>query len=579
MSAPGFGGSVLGEEGLGGPSSPLGGYTPATARRRNQTGWGYDHRLFNRGYDYTISPTTNPGSGGNLTISTLTGAILGTIRTDKQRSEISELTFTIDRNGCADFSLKLLRPPRFAIEPFSIVKFNVGSSDFNWFTGAITVPPTPGTQNEPLIYKGFGLRRWLETLQPPDGFTEFSAGTDTTTIITTLAENGVSPFSPISYDPAKIGDLSGVTIAADLELSKFSMRKIFDFFQKLTQTPDYYYLWGVDGEGAFTWTKHLRTDRVRSFFIGYQMQNFIPQENYEAVKNTISIHRDQPDGSGQAGFGVVGPFNDVSSIHKYGRNELIQKIPGYISELDAQTYGQALLIDLAEPKTSAKGGLYQALTQNDYLEQGIYRIFMPLGRYRETVSDLDVDDVSEFAIGGSGDLSVEADTDIYMFANGCPRFDFEAANGQTAELFIDTKGLVKRIAFYARSTRAGSFMTVGIGVDAWGENTVKIAFPAAAVFTPIIVDFSGLNIRDAKYFGFSIDEEFASSTSVWIDKLDFEFVGHKTYHVELNQAVYKYMPNQIEVTSQWGTPSAALVEYVAALQQLTSELQSAGELK
>lgn len=579
MSAPGFGGMVVGEEGLGGPSSPLGAYTAATARRRNQTGWGYDHRLFNRAYEYTISPTTNPGSGGNLTISTLTGAILGTIRTDKQHSEISELTFTIDRNGCADFSLKLLRPPRFAIEPFSIVKFNVGNSDFNWFTGAITVPPTPGTQSEPLVYKGYGVRRWLETLQPPDGYTTFSAATDVTTIVATLAEFGISPFCPVSFDPAKIADLSGVTIAADLELSKFTMRKIFDFLQKLCQTPEFYYLWGVDGEGAFTWTRYNRADRVRSFFIGYQMQNFLPQENYEAVKNAISIHRDQPDGSGEAGFGVVGPFNDSSSIHKYGRNELIQKIPGYISELDAQNYGHALLSDLAEPKTSAKGGLYQALTQRDYLAQGIYRIFMPLGRYRETVSDLDTDDVGEFVIGGSGDLEVTADEDIYMFADGCPRFDFTSANGQTASIEIEAKGLVKKVSFYARSTRAGAFITVGIGVDAWDENTVKVAFPAAAVFTPIVLEFPAASIRDAQFFGFSIDEEFATETSLWFDKLEFEFVGHKTHHVELTQAVYSYTPNNIEVKSQWGTPSAALVEYVAALQQLTSELQAAGGMK
>lgn len=579
MSAPGFGGSVIGEEGLGGPSSLLGEYTQATSRRRHQTGFGYDHRLFNRAYDYTISPTTNPGSGGNLTISTLTGAILGTIRGDKQHTEISELVFGIDRNGCADFSLKLLRPPRFAIEPFSIVKFNVGNSDFNWYTGSITVPPEPGTQSEPLIYKGYGLRRWLEQLQPPDGYTTFTAATDVTTIIATLAEFAISPYCPVSYDPAKIGDASGVTIAADLELSKFSLRKILDFLQKLCQTPDYYYLWSVDGEGAFAWTRYNRDDRVRSIFIGYSMQDFKPQKNYEAIKNAISLHRDQADGSGQAGFGVIGPFNDVSSIHKYGRNELIQKIPGYISELDGQNYGEALLIDLAEPKTAAKGGLYQALTQTDYLAQGIYRVFMPLGRYRDTVSDLDIDDVADFVIGGSGDLTVEADEDIYVYANGCPRFDFTSANGQTAELFIDTKGAVKKIYFYGRSTRAGAFITVGIGINAWNEYTAKIAFPAAAVFAPIEIDFSQHGIRDARYFGFSIDEEFLTSTSVWFDKLDFEFVGNKTHHVELNQAVYTYTANNIEVKSQWGTPSAALVEYVAALQQLTGELQAAGGLK
>lgn len=579
MSTPGFGGPVLGEEGLGGPASPLGLYTAAPNRRRHQTGWGYDHRLFNRAYDYTISPTTTPGSGGNLTISTLTGAILGTIRSDKQHSEISQLTFTIDRNGCADFALTLLRAPRFAIEPFSIVKFNVGNSDFNWYCGSITVPPEPGTQNEPLVYKGYGLRRWLEQLQPPDGYTDFSAATDVTTIIATLAEFAIAPYCPVAYDPAKIGDLSGVTIAADLELSKFSLRKILDFLQKLCQTPDFYYLWAVDGEGAFSWTRYERTARVRSLFIGYQMQDFKPQKNYEAIKNAISIHRDQAVGSGEAGFGVIGPFNDVSSIHKYGRNELIQKIPGYISELDGQNYGEALLLELAEPKTSAKAGLYQALTQRDFLAQGIYRVFMPLGRYRETVSDLDVDDVPDFVIGGSGDLTVEADTDIYVFANGCPRFDFTSANGQTASLFIDTKGLVKKISFYARSTRAGAFMTVGIGVADWDEYTAKIAFPTAAVFQPVTIDLSQHNIRDAKYFGFSIDEEFVTASSVWIDKLEFEFLGNKTHHVELNQAVYSYKPNEIEVKSQWGTPSAALVEYVAALQQLTGELQAAGGLK
>lgn len=579
MSFPGFGGPALGEVELHGPFSGLESYIQAPTRRRNQTGFGYDHRCYNRAYRFTVAPSTNPGNGGNLTITTLTGAILGTIRTDKQHSELAELVFTTDRNGCADFSLKLLKLPRFALEPFSIVKFNVGNSDFNWYTGAITVPPEPGTDKEPLLYKGFGLRRWLESKQPADGNTVFTVGMDTTEIVQSLVENSIQPFTPIAYDPAKIGDLSGVTLAEDLELSQFPLRKIMDFLQKLTQTPDYYYLWGVDGEGAFFWRRITRTDRVRSIFIGYQMQDFKPQLNYEAIKNKISIHREQETGSGESGFGVVGVFNDPTSIKKYGENELIQKIPGYISEVDGQTYGQALLRDLAEPKTSAKAGLYQALSQGDYFDQGIYRVFMPLGRFRENVSALDKDDASEFAISGTGDLAVFADEDIYVYADGCPRFEFTSALGQSASLQINSKGLVKKVYFYGRSTRAGAFITVGIGKSAWNECTAKIAFPAASQFNTMEIDFSEFNLRDAKYFGFSIDEEFSGATSIWLDKLDFEMVGHKTHHVELNQAVYTYTPNQIEAKTQWGTPSAALVEYVAALQQLTGELQAAGGLK
>lgn len=540
-------------------------------------GWGYDHRTHNRGYRYTIpTPATQTGSGA-LTVTTISGAILGTLRTETQYSPISGTKFTRDRNGCADANLLLCSPPDFEILPFAVTRYSIDG--VRAYAGVITAPPElPTTDDNAITYKIFGFRRWLEQLQPLVG--TFSAGTDITEIVRELVQ-GIGSRAPITYDESKIDAATGTTIAADIDVTSKSLKTVFDFLAGLSQTPVYYYVWKVDEAGAFAWTRYVRDEPVRTFFVGYDIFDFKPSKNFETIKNTISGHREAEPGSGDAGFGVIGPANDDTSVAKYGRLELIQKIPGFISNADGETYLQALLDDLAEPKYAATGKTLLR-TSDDLLPEGApVRVIMPFGIFRDNLLPLDpsdIDEYSDFSITGTGDLAASSDTDIFVFANGSVKLDFESAAGQVALFPLTSKTPLRKIFLYVRGTRSGAIVRVGVGYSAWSERVTTVSLKAAGEFYPVVLDFTDTPLfSGARFFGVEILSDEASAQSVWIDKLDGEFVGNKTYKLILESATYDLNPTTGEVALKFGQPAASIVDYVAALQVLVNDMQRSGK--
>jgi len=553
---------------------PQAGYV---GKRRAQMGWGYDHRTHNRGYRYTIpTPATQTGSGA-LTVTTISGAILGTLRTETQYSPISGTKFTRDRNGCADANLLLCSPPDFEILPFAVTRYSIDG--VRAYAGVITAPPElPTTDDNAITYKIFGFRRWLEQLQPLVG--TFSAGTDITEIVRELVQ-GIGSRAPITYDESKIDAATGTTIAADIDVTSKSLKTVFDFLAGLSQTPLYYYVWKVDEAGAFAWTRYVRAEPVRTFFVGYDIFDFKPSKNFDTIKNTISGHREAEPGSGDAGFGVIGPANDTTSVAKYGRLELIQKIPGFISNADGETYLQALLDDLAEPKYAATGKTLLR-TSDDLLPEGApVRVIMPFGIFRDNLLPLDpadIDEYSDFSITGVGDLAASSDTDIFVFANGSVKLDFETAAGQVALFPLTSKTPLRKIFLYVRGTRSGAIVRVGVGYSAWNERVTTVSLKAAGEFYPVVLDFTDTPLfSGARFFGVEIIGDEASAQSVWVDKLDGEFVGNKTYKLILESATYDLNPTTGEVALKFGQPAASIVDYVAALQVLVNDMQRSGK--
>lgn len=573
LSTFAFGEAVFGEAVELSDSVPT--PAPSPGRMRSQYGFNYSNRTWTRAYLYTL-PRRRVSSGtvAGITISSVSGALIGKIRTDNLRAIVKSIDFTLDKNGCADFTLRLNRLPEFEILPFSILSINIGDSDFDWYQGQLTYPDLQGTQRDGYEFKGFGLRRYLETLQAN---TTFATGTDITTIIEDLVVNWIAPFCPIKYDAAKIDPLFGTILANDIQIGKFTIRKVLETLADMAQTPEYYYLWGVDGDGAFYWKKIMRDEPVRSMFVGYHIQSFAPKLNFEQIKNVVNVHRQPQIGSGDSGYGVVGLFNDVSSVRKYGRNELTVKLPGYFGDDDGERLGEAVLADLKDPKESAKTENYQATTEDDYLENGVYRIVMPLGIYRSTVQD--VDDASEWTITGTGDLAKAKDSDIFLFADGCVRFDMTEALNQVATVPVDAQGIIRKVFFYVRSNRVGSFITVGVGSTTWNQYTTKIDIPIANTFLPIEWDITSLDVRKIGVFGFRVDEDFTSEVKVWIDKIDVQYSGHKPYKLQLTRSVYSYTPDGVNVKSEFGVLPASLVQYAAGLQAAASDLNASGELR
>jgi len=546
-------------------------------KRRAQMGCGYDHRLHNRAYRFTVpTPAAQTGSGA-LTITTISGAILGILRTETQYSPISGTKFTRDRNGCADASLLLCSPPDFEILPFAVTRYAIDG--VRAYAGSVTAPPElPTTDDNAITYKIFGFRRWLEQLQPLVGV--FDAGTDITEIMRSLVQ-GIGNRAPIIYDEAKFDAATGTVIAADIDVTDKSLKSIFDFLAGLAQTKVYYYVWKVDEDGAIAWTRYVRDVFVRTFYVGYDLFDFKPSKNFDTIKNTISGHREAEPGSGDSGFGVIGPANDTTSVAKYGRLELIQKIPGFISDADGETYLDALLADLAEPKYAATGKTLLR-TSDDLLPEGApVRVVMPFGVFRDNLLPLDpadIDEYSDFEITGTGDLTATADDTIFVFADGSIRFDFESAAGQVAIFPLDSKTPLRKIFLYMRATRNGTIARIGVGKDAWNERTAIVSLKTVGDFYPIVLDFTTDPLfSGAGFFGVEILNDETTAQSLWIDKLDGEFIGNKTYKLILESATYDLSPTTGEVALKFGQPAASIVDYVAALQVLVSDMQRSGK--
>lgn len=550
--------------------------TRRQGRLRSQLGWGFYSELqWTKGYKYRIRERRQVGgASANITITSVSGALVGQIRTDIQKSIVQSIEFTVDENGSADFVMKLNRLPDFEILPMSIITINIGDSDFDWYKGVVTYPDTEGAYRDSYEFRGFGLRRWLENLRAD---TDFGVGMDIRDIMQVLAEDWIAPFSPIRYNPAKIAPSTGVILGTTIELGKFSLRQVLDTLSTMANAGGFFHVWGVDGDGEFYFERKAINSMERTFFIGYNLHDFQPKLNYEEVKNVITMQRQEGRAAGGAGWSVAGVYNDESSVAKYGRNELNYQIPGFFADNEADIIGNALIEDLAEPKNSAKTSGWQARTQLDFLPPGNYRFIMPLGDFSQVASDLD--DATEFTVFGAGDLTVNDDTQFMLYGSKGIRFDFQNAENQRAEIDIEAFGFIQEVRFYVRGSVAGAYLTAGVGEGAWNEQTIKVEIPQAEVFYPIRWDLRESNIRDLKKFAIRIDENAPAQRKVWIDKLEVLLRGHRTYTMRLKRAVYRYSPDGSGADCEFGSLPSRLTDYIAGLQATASELKFTGEIR
>lgn len=572
-----LGATVLGEsQALGETQHEINPDTPAVfeGKRRTTLGWNQKNsrRRFTRGEIFTQPIKREESAFATIVITSVSGALIGRIRTDIQKSLLRTLEFTDDENGSADFIMTLNKFPEFEILPFSMLEITVGTSDFSWYKGILSYPDNQGTDRDFLEFKGFGLRRYLEEWKAD---VDFGPGLDITEIVDNIVQVHVAPRGPIVYNASKIGPLSGVLIANKVEFGKFPIRNVLDTLVKMAQTDDFYYQWGVDGDGDFFWERKATDSLERTWHIGFNLNNFKPRTNFERVRNAIIVQRKEGRGSGGAGWAVAGLFNDASSAAKYGENELNVQIPGFFATAEANLFGNALLDSLKEPIDSARLKFWQANRAVDYLTRGNYRAIMPLKDFQENIDD--IDDASDFSIIGSGDLAAADDTTFFVFGTGSTRLTFTASAGTRAELNIVAKGFIKEIRFYIRSSATGAFMTVGVGTSVWDQVTTKLDIPIAESFLPIIWDVSNENLRDITKFAIEIDDDFGFERNVWIDKLDILFSGHKTYRMRLKRTTYRFTPQSSGAESELGELPDALPDYVSGLQALSEELRFTGE--
>lgn len=553
-------------------------------RWRSQYGWGTrSRRSWTRSYLWTPQQVSAADAGDiNITISSVSGSVLGRIRTDVERPKLHSIEFTEDENGCADFTLRLNRLPNFEILPFAVIDVTIANTSYQWFSGVVTFVDEAGTRggsfesnsNRPYEFRGFGRRRYIEQMRAD---TDFAALQDVGVVVKTLFRDYVvgvdepKPFSPIIYAESKIETNTATVLASQIELGKFSLRQVFDTLSQMANAR-----WGVDGDGE-TYFEQKTTVPVKTFFIGRKLNDFEPKISYENIKNAIIVQRQQGRGSGGAGWAVAGIYNNTSSVRKYGRNELVYQIPGYFDDADADIIGGSLRDSLSEPTYSAEISGIMIETAADKFRRGTYRFILPLDTYRDTVSDFD--NASEFSVIGSGDLAVADDELTFVYADGSVKLTFQNAINQRAETNIYATGLIKEIRFYVQSSVTGALLQVGVGENQWDENTTDVDVQVRDRFDPFVWDVSNLNLRKLQKFGLKVKANQSQSVNVWIDKLDIIYRGHKTYTMELKRVTYSFTPQGSVARAEFGDLPRRLQEYVSGLMAATSSLKFVGEVR
>ena len=539
---------------------------------RTQIGFGqFGNRVYSRPESLELAEFGQAGGGAIvIEVVSASGALVGKIRSDVQKSIINSLVFTDGENGSEDATLSLNELPDFPIEPFSIISVKLADTPFFWYAGTIQIPDQEGTQRDEFEFRAIGLKDYLRGLKSNR---DFGVGLDVGEIVRFIIENDVVPFAPIGLNTSKIDESTGVLLANPIELSENFLDKVLNTFQDMSGRK-----WGVDGDGDFFFLKPSDTQQ-RTYFEGYDMSQFLPEINFGDVRNAIVVQRQQGRGSGGAGWEIAGVFNDASSVAKYGRRELNYQIPGFFETAEANIVGDALLADKAEPKFSAKMIGRPILDGDDFLPRGLYRFINQFSEYEAIYNA--VDDSTQWAKIGSGDLVISDEATLFVFGDGAVKLTFTDALNDRAELSDVVSGAVQRVRFFV-SAPAGVKATVGVGESVWSEHTTTLDVPVNNRFFNFDWDVSALGIRKIGKFAIRIDEPGgtgASEFSILIDKVVFNVKGNKTYRLELKDATYTVSPTEVAIDAEFGVVPPKMENFLQGLFAVADELRFTGEIR
>ena len=528
-------------------------------------------RAYSRPYAYTRRRRTTPGGGAvpSINILSSTGAVIGRIRTDVEKTIVSGLEFTIVNGDCRDFILELNTLPDIPLAPFSIVQINVADSSFNWFIGKITDQQVEGTKNgRKYIYKGEGYSQSDMKFLVLDDETNYAAASDIGTIVEDIVVNQLVPFSMVKYNPTKLDNAIGVFTANEIQPGK---SKISEFLDTLSAMANYE--WGIDGDGDFFFLP-VNTEVVRTFFVGYELNEFTPRINLKDIRNSIVLQRQSGKGSGGAGWVISSVLNDDTSIAKYGKREYRFQAPGFFSDSDLLLVGNRLLEDYKEPRISAQASGFQVVDESSFIRRGISRFILPLDTYPKTYNE--VEDASEWVVTDSS-IVLEDETSILVFGASAMKISVNGSSGGRFELTQNFVGLIQRVRFWIRANTTGTFLTVGLGLTLWNENTQSVAIPVQNSYFCFDWDTSALNLTEINKFAFQVDTD--NEIEFYLDKIEFVVKGNPYYNLKNTQQTYKFYPEDQSVSLEMDRVPSKMEDYINNILRLAEENKFISEIR
>ena len=139
---------------------------------------------------------------------------------------------------------------------------------------------------------------------------------------------------------------------------------------------------------------------------------------------------------------------------------------------------------------------------------------------------------------------------------------FNSALNDIAETVNELKGNFLSVSFYARPSRAGSWLRFGVGWGLWNEYTFDIPFSAASItgLKPVIVDLSSLNITRINKAGFQILDN--DPGSLLIDRMTFNIKNKRHLTLENVKQIYLFSPDEISIQLECGPVPRRLEDYI-----------------
>ena len=540
---------------------------PSFPKKRTQIGFGYyDSRVDSRPYDYTpYSPAITGGSSVLVEFGTISGTVLGKIRSDIQNSIFLSCDFTLQsQGGCMDFNLKLTEYPPFPINYGSIITININNSTIPWFTGEVSYADDPSVGKDSYEFRGNGFSRYFDN-QKGEG--SYYAG-DVGSIVYDILASNVIGNGPVKYNPTKLTLVTGVTTTNTIQIGKYSLKKIFDTFAQMAGA-----IWGVDGAGDFYFLQVSQTLQ-RVFFVGYDLQIFDPKTNLDTVRNLITVQRKTALGSGGSGWVVAGVYNDTSSAKKYGNRELNYQGPGYWGQEESDIVGNALLNDLKNPSTGATLSKIKINGDDYYLPYGAIRVVNAPMQYDAVVCD--IDNVSEWTKTGSGDSIGSDATDYFTWADGSVKFIFTNSVNDVWQTDCSFKGNIKRVRFYIRSTISGMFLRFGFGEFSWNEHVSTVDILQTSNFMVFDWDVSDLDVTSIGKFGFMILNNMSAETTIWVDRFEVRAYGHQHHNYNITKSKYSIQKEGQLLTLEAGKIPPKMENYLEGLFAQSNELKYTG---
>jgi hypothetical protein len=555
--------------------------------KRTTYGWGaIGARLKLRGEIFTpITRDSGESGPGTISITSASGAVSDTIRTDVRRPLLHTLEFTNSKDGCADFSFTLHRMPSFPLIPFSIVSIKIGDTAFDWYSGVLNYPDYGGIgiserngREGPFKFSGKGLAQYLDQIEAQD---QYSGGpsVDVTDIVRQMVQDWIVPFSPISYDESKIYAAAGVPLLDNIDTSKTPIGKALTILADQAKCR-----FGVDGDGDFFFVPY-EDEPSAVYFVGKDFHSWAPKENMDSVINYWLLTRNGVRDSEKSGWTVGAVAEDGPSQKKYKFRRETKSFPGYWGDATFAMVAANLIERTKDPEACA--------VAKNWIVPSTGIRFVPIGRCYVVEPHAKnwtiFDDLDDSAIWTG---PVAEDSDVLMWSENSIRIDHAGADSDsidseetddftTAYLFKDLSfyGKVTKIAFYARATRIGNIGVFGFGDSAWNEyaeNPIEIY--NAGNFERQEVDIEALvagGVSSLRYFGVQIRNE--NPLSLYLDRIEIEVNGARWLNLQVTKVRTDPKMKNLEV--EFGTQPPSLPSFMRGLMAAQSDLRFGQEIR